>query len=131
MRNPWTIANPFNPGQKVTIPAGTVVHSTAPGRDVKVSGRTTTVRVNHVHDGWVSELTDYGPRGTCVLPVITWAGSGGYWHNAQVTPELLEANGLPILAAPDLSPDRRRLLKVAPDPHGPHTDRWPVPVPSA
>lgn len=123
----WTIRNPFTRGQSVLIPAGTVVHSTNPGRGAFVVGRTYRVTVHHLLSGWVDALGVRGVRGGTVLPMITWAGTGGYWMDAQVTPELLAKNGLDVLVAPVLQEKETRALKVTPDPNGPHTDRWGIP----
>jgi hypothetical protein len=85
------IPNPFIRGQEVVIPAGTPVRHRG---DVRLSRRTQTITVFSTSNGWLDLWGDRHDRGAAILPTITWPGSGGYWSDVQVTPELVEANGL-------------------------------------
>lgn len=65
----------FEPGDRVHIPAGTLIHSMATGKWGS-SARAQVVTVHHILPGW-SDRSDG--------PFIRWAGSGGYWRSAAVT----------------------------------------------
>lgn len=91
---------PFNRGDKVVIPAGAVVQSTNPSRREKKLTRAQTVTVTHTFDGYVN-AHDAKFFGQYKLPEISWAGSGGYWMNAQVTPELCERNSVEFPPPPE------------------------------
>ena len=108
------IENPFRRGQQVVIPKGTRIHTTMSGdKRKKTAGRTHTVTVKHVYNGWVDTANDCKKgSGYVVLPSVTWAGEAGYWHDVQVTPEFCAANGVetPTLPSPDSDrPDGDRL----------------------
>ena len=99
------VGNPFKRGQAVLIPAGTPIRSTQGGdKGRKNSGRNNTVTAYFVHGGHVDLWNDYGKGlGYVILPEVTWAGTGGYWHTVQVTPELCAANGVPAPVLPGSS----------------------------
>lgn len=111
-----TIAAPFHRRQRVLIPAGTPLRSTHPSRDgVYLSKRAQTVTVHHTSDGHVDLWDDReNGRGYVVLPQVTWAGAGGYWVDAKVTPEFCEANGIEMPPLPDLDPFQQGRLDVEP-----------------
>lgn len=127
-----TIANPVRPGTRVTLPKGTPYRSTNPRIDgVATTKRATTVEVHGSLDGGVQRWDERDtPRGTVLLPVISWVGGGGYWHRTQVTPALLEANGLPPLELPVLDKHARYDIGLGPDDEGlpslepGYTDQW-------
>lgn len=79
-------ACPFRPGQQIIVPRGSLVHTTAPDGDYRLS-RKQTVTLDHVFDGYPSQA---GYPGSA--PEIGWAGSSGYWRRVKVTPEMIEAN---------------------------------------
>ena len=130
------IKNPFSRGQVITIPAGTPFTTTHPGRDgVQVTGRKQQVKVHSVNDGYVQRWDERNiPRGTVHLPEVTWPGTGGYWKDIQVTPELLAANGLPGLELPELDKGARYDVGLDDDDEGlpsleeGYTNRWKAPV---
>lgn len=63
----------FVPGDRVRIPAGTRVHSMRTG-DWRELSRAQTVKVDHLIRG--------------DEPMVSWAGSGGYWQRAYITAEM-------------------------------------------
>lgn len=101
-RTPNTITSPFTRGQKVLIPAGTRLRSTHPGKDgVYLSKRAQTVTVHHTSPGHVDLWNDHKKGvGFVCLPTLTWPGTGGYWVDARITPELCEVNGVEVPALP-------------------------------
>lgn len=96
------VDNPFPVGTRVLVPAGTVVHSTDPSAPARVTAAPRHVAVRSSFDGWVDIYGEHGRTGALKLPSIRWAGRGGYWQEAQVTPELLAANGAAALTPPNL-----------------------------
>lgn len=99
--NPFTVVNPVKRGSKLTVPAGTVVHSTNPSKRQYVLKRAQTVLVHHAPDGWIDTVNHFGQGdGYVSLPTISWAGTGGYWCDVQVTPEVAAANGLELPTLP-------------------------------
>lgn len=84
---------PVRRGDTLTLPKGTIVHTTAPSRSRYALTRRQAVRVHAVVSGYVSEPSDDDGE-FARRPFITWIGSGGYWHDAQVTREMLTDNGL-------------------------------------
>lgn len=108
-RNNW-IENPFTSGSVVRLPAGTVVRRPTKPRsegqsDRQALTRAQTVKVHHATPGWVDRWGEHtGRPGTVMLPTISWAGSGGYWVDVKVTPELCEAAGIPIPELPAYDP---------------------------
>lgn len=101
-----TIPSPVRPGDHITLPKGTIATSTNPRRRGPFAiGRATHIRVHHVLPGWVDLWNDHRHgRGYVVLPEIVWPGTGGYWTEARLTPELTTALGYPPLQLPELSP---------------------------
>lgn len=90
---PRPLKMPFKRGDKVVLPAGTVVASTR-GED-KLLTRKQTVTAHMVNGGYYGERrTKDGWVRTLVPPTVTWAGSGGYWMDARVDADVLAANGL-------------------------------------
>ena len=67
-------AGVFPRGTKVQIPKGTPLWGTFPGYR-KVAGRTYTVEIV---DSTAVGYEEFGE------PYVTWAGSGGYWHHANL-----------------------------------------------
>ena len=62
-----------------------------------------------------------------MLPSICWAGSGGYWQYAQVTPALCAANGIDMPAIPqDLRDYYGTRLDVEPSYDEGYTDQWRI-----
>lgn len=80
---------PITGGTKVVIPAGTPVKSTHPTNPAGPSARRQTISASHTFrafdDPWRQD-------GTRFPGYVSWAGTGGYWRDAQVTPELIAAN---------------------------------------
>lgn len=84
------IENPIEQGDEVTIPCGTVVHSTHPRRFEYIMPRSMTVTVRYADPGyWVGNRVK--------LPQVEWVGADGYHRNAQLTPELLRENGITLV----------------------------------
>jgi hypothetical protein len=71
---------PFKKGDIVVIKKGTKYHSTRDGQ-YHIAGKTYKVKVDHLITG-----AEYMDRGKMIVknPVVTWVGSGGYWHRADV-----------------------------------------------
>lgn len=93
------ITNPLKAGQHVTIPAG---HPYRHRGSVRVTKRATTVRLHNAWDGYVATMPEPGrPAGFVHLPTISWAGSGGYWSDMPLTPELCEELGFEVPSIPD------------------------------
>lgn len=78
---------PVRKGQQLIIPAGSTIRR----RGVNsVSKRTQSVTVFSAFSGYLTEGRD-GMK--LVPPMVSWAGSGGYWADCNVTAAVLEANG--------------------------------------
>lgn len=76
-------------GTKVVIPAGTPVKTTHPTNPNGPSARRQTISVAHTFRAFDAPWA----RGVERIPgYVSWAGAGGYWRDAQVTPELIAAN---------------------------------------
>ena len=120
------ISSPILPGERAVIPAGTLLRSMNPRHEgLQVAARRRTVVVDHVLRGWVDLWGDHGAgRGLVVLPSIRWPGSGGYWQEAQLTAELLAANGAPALVLPVVDPHTLAGLDVEPSAEDGYTNRW-------
>lgn len=88
------IPSPFTRGQQAHIPAGVTVRSTNPSTPRRVTKTTRTVTLRDASPGWVDTHGTHSPRGAVVLPLLTWAGGGGYWQEVRVTPQVLHANGI-------------------------------------
>lgn len=128
--NPFSVVNPVTKGESITLPAGTVVHSTNPSKPSYVLRRAQTVKVAMVTDGWIDTLhTSREGRGFVQLPQVTWVGTGHYWCDAQVTPALVEANGkvLPDLPGQDGVIDGHYRLDVAPSYEKGYCNLWEAP----
>lgn len=116
--------NPFQRGDEVVIPAGTPIRSTHPTRKFVVSKRSQVVSVSHAFDFYID--TSYREEaGRLKFATVSWAGAGGYWRDAQVTPELLAANGkeLPELPGQDGMAGSCQLVVIPSFDEG-YTDRW-------
>lgn len=88
---PLPMKMPFKRGDKVVLPAGTVVRTRG---DEKILARKQTVTVHMSSDGYYGERrTVNGWVRTLEPPTVTWAGSGGYWMDARVDEEVLAVNG--------------------------------------
>lgn len=74
---------PIRPGMTVVIPKGVQVRSTGPG-GTKLSGTSRRVKVHHVANGSVAHRTYHGEFVRPVNPSVVWAGSGSYWHEADI-----------------------------------------------
>lgn len=84
--------NPIKAKDEIVIPAGTPYTTT--GKEGKgVTKRATRIKVNHSNGGYTDGSV--GKR-FVVPPQVTAAGTGGYWKNYTVTPDLLERNNLPV-----------------------------------
>lgn len=90
---PKPLKNPFRKGQQVVIPAGTVVRFK--GAET-LTERKQTVTMHMGGGGYYEEVRTAGGWGNVKVrpPVVTWAGAGGYWKDATVDIDVLEANGL-------------------------------------
>lgn len=117
-----SLPTPFRRGDTVLIPKGTLIRSTHPGRRKYLAGRTHRVKV---WSSWPGSVSLENERGKVHFPSITWPGSGGYWCDVQLTPELAEANSVPM---PELPGQDGRLgvhaLDVIPSYQDGYTDRW-------
>jgi hypothetical protein len=92
------IENPVEQWSTVTLPKGTMVRQHGKTRAL---GRAVHVTVHSAGPGWVDTYDDRGyGRGFVILPYITYAGSGGYWVDVPLTPELCEALHVPVPALP-------------------------------
>lgn len=112
---PNVIVSPFARGQEVVIPAGTPLRSTHPRKDgVYYSKRAQTVTVHHTSPGYVDLWNDHkNGRGFVLLPTLTWPGTGGYWVDVKVTPELCKINSVDVPVLPKHDEyDRDRLDTV-------------------
>lgn len=119
-----SVPNPFLPGDKVTLPKGTPVFSMNPRapRGPSPSKRAQTITVRFADSGYIDWFGDLKKgRGLVVLPVVVWPGAGGYWHRAQVTPELAAAHGH-TMSDPVL--DERDLRELEKAPSLTRNDRW-------
>ena len=120
-----SITNPFNKGDSVVIPKGTIIHSTHPQQKKRAAGRKQTITVYHASNGWVETDRYYGDLGMVKLPTVTWPGAGGYWCDVQLTPELAKANGIDVPELPGQSGEiNHTRLDVIPSYDDGYTDRW-------
>lgn len=103
---PKPLKNPFRKGQQVVIPAGTVVRFK--GAET-LTERKQTVTMHMGGSGYYDEVRTTEGWGNIKVrpPVVTWAGAGGYWKDATVDLDVLEANG----AAPEYDAEQVRLWK--------------------
>lgn len=110
------IPNPLKRGQRITLPAGTVATSMNPRkRGPFALKRALTITVYSTSDGHIDLWDDRKRgRGLVCLPTITWPGSGGYWTDVRLTPELCQAIGVPAPGLPTLSDYDRRSLDIEP-----------------
>ena len=133
----FRVVNPFDPdrkgasavrGRKVLIPAGTVIRTTHPQNGpVRTAKRTHTITVHHASDGWIDR--EYDTEGSVIFPTLSWAGTGGYWCDVQVTPELAAANDISMPALPEPDADGRigrYRVGVVPSYEDGYTNRWKV-----
>lgn len=78
---------PIMSGDKVTITKGTIIRKNGAN---KPAGKTFTVTVHHVLNGWKPDASDiayaerHGNTSTGWNPKVVWAGSGGYWCEADM-----------------------------------------------
>lgn len=103
---PKPLKNPFRAGQQVVIPAGTVVRFK--GAET-LTERKQTVTMHMGGSGYYDEVRTPEGWGNIKVrpPVVTWAGSGGYWKDATVDLDVLEANGV----VPEYDAEQVRLWK--------------------
>lgn len=89
---PKPLTNPFNKGDKVVIPAGTFVRFRG---EESLTERAQTITVHMQGTGFYDEVRTVDGWGNFKLrpPTVTWAGSGGYWKDAEVDLDVLAANG--------------------------------------
>ncbi len=92
------IPNPVPKGDTIVVPKGSVIHTTHPSGRVQVTKRTQRITVYMASDGWVSR--ERHDAGKVLLPTVTWAGTGGYWRDVQLTKAVLETNGLTLPTPP-------------------------------
>ncbi len=124
------IENPIARGDRIIIPAGTVIRTTHPRRGpVRVSKRKSEVLVRISSPGWID--TDRNKEGRVNFPTISWAGEAQYLCDVQVTPELCEANGIPVPELPELNERGllagRYRMEVIPSYADGYTNRWAAP----
>jgi hypothetical protein len=122
------IDNPFGKDQIITIPEGTLIRSMNPRHDeLLVAKATRRVTIRSASHGWVDTLCDHKKgREYVILPTVRWAGIGGFWQIAQVTADLLAANGLDPLILPDLGDFRSSLRGLVPSLEAGHTNAWTI-----
>lgn len=103
---PKPLKNPFRKGQQVVIPAGTVVRFKG---EEMLTERKQTVTMHMGGSGYYDEVRTTQGWGNVKVrpPVVTWAGTGGYWKDATVDLDVLEANGL----VPEYDAEQVRLWK--------------------
>ena len=85
--------NPISKGDTIIIPAGTPFSTTAKG-GAGVTKRATKIKVRFSHPGYLDGSVG---KAFAKVPTITAAGTGGYWKDFSVTPEVLKANSLPVM----------------------------------
>lgn len=86
------VHNPFTRGQKVKLPAGTRFKTTSK-EGSGITNRAITITVHFSHEGY----TDGSVGKRFFSPAsISYAGSGGYWREVAITPEILDYNNLPV-----------------------------------
>lgn len=73
-------ALPVKKGDRVRIPKGVVFKQV--GKDAKAAGRSYVVTVHHLLPGRSSYVRDI--LTPLENPKVCWAGSGGYWCEADV-----------------------------------------------
>lgn len=110
------IPNPIKRGQRITLPAGSVATSMNPRKKGPFAlKRALTITVHSASDGYIDMWNDLKRgRGLVCLPTITWPGSGGYWTDVRLTPELCQAIGVPGPALPTLSDYDLRGMDIEP-----------------
>jgi hypothetical protein len=83
---------PVKRGQTVTIPKGTVIHTTGPTKK-RIAKRTYKIKVHSVGcgqnhpEGHPDHIGGYSVRN----PDVTWVGEGGYWFSVDIN-DVPEAN---------------------------------------
>lgn len=87
--------NPFEQGDKVVIPAGTPYTTSEPGKaGVQTTQRAKTITVYNSYSGSSDAAVGWL---TVRMPSIVATGTGGYWKDYSVTPDIIEANGKELL----------------------------------
>lgn len=122
-----TIDNPFPWRGLASLPAGTIVRTTHPRKGPRyILRRRQTVKVFALSVGYVDTMNYFNRGfGYIILPTITWPGTGGYWCDAQVTPEVLVRNNLMVPKVPgEDGMIGYTKLDYIPDYYGNNTDRW-------
>lgn len=76
----------IKPGDRVHVPRGVLVKTTAPGEDILITKRSQTVTVHHVLPGSVGSAHPYKPgrKVAGTPPKVVWAGAGGYWKEVDI-----------------------------------------------
>lgn len=69
-------------GERFLVKKGSVIHTTAPCHR-KVAKKDYWVTLTGVDHGYIT------PEGEEVLPVVEWAGSGGYWYRMSLSYDYL------------------------------------------
>ncbi len=122
---PNGIFNPVSPGAEIALPSGTLISSFNPNdTGYKTNSRRRTVTIHHASSGWIDTMNNSKKgSGYVILPTITWPGTGGYWQSVQLTPELCEANGIPLPRIP-LEGVQEEHLEL--EPTYENSNRWSV-----
>jgi len=83
--------NPFKKGDSVVIPAGTPYRSMSPSvQGTQYTKRATTIKTEYPSSGYSDAAVGWL---VVAMPTVRAAGTGGYWKDYTVTPEMIEANG--------------------------------------
>lgn len=78
---------PIKPGDVITIPRGIRVKTMRPGVNSYITKRSFKTKVYFVTNGFSENMMGIPPRN----PMVEWAGSGGYWCEADINDILREA----------------------------------------
>ena len=73
---------PVQPGQTVTIPKGSIVHTLHYGP--RMVPRTYKIRVNHLLNGSNVYVEYHGRTVPQTNPKVRWPGKGGYWSEIDI-----------------------------------------------
>lgn len=103
------LVNPFRKGDTIKIPSGATYTTTKPGVDGRVATkRNQSIEVFLSHTGSIDRYFDveksfpesaiaYSSERQNVLvgtPSISFAGTGGYWKDVELTEDIIAFNGL-------------------------------------
>jgi hypothetical protein len=100
--------HPFQKGEEIIIPKGTIVKSMNPSKREYTLKRNQKIKIAHLRSGMDCPEYHYkryysekqyptkevnGEKRYCIAnPGVSWAGGGGYWCEVDVN-DLLKANG--------------------------------------